>query len=183
MERNSHLIHLMDENHYQRQQEQQQQQIQNACSKDHTNGNKNNQIQYGNHHNKVQTLVMEYQWGNHLRLGSTTQKGDPNTSSSSSILDDMKFDFIFGTDIAYRHYLHEALIESLIAKSHPNTIILIGITMMDTDVIFFQRLAQAGFTYERLDDHLMDPEFRGYTFGLFVIHRHRRRMNYVFHHL
>ena len=103
---------------------------------------------------KVKTMVLQHEWG----------QVDPN-----NILGQIKFDFIFGTDIAYRHYLHGALIESLKQLSHPRTIILIGITMMDTDVIFFQRLVDAGFIYDRLGDHLMDPEFRGGSFGLFLV--------------
>jgi hypothetical protein len=99
----------------------------------------------------VKTMILEYAWGesNHLPV--------------------QKFDFIFGTDIAYRHYLHDALILSLKELSHTGTIILIGITMMDTDVQFFQRLHDAGFTYDRLADHLMNQEFRGNSFGIFVV--------------
>ena len=112
--------------------------------------------------NKVKAMVLEHEWG-HV--------DKKEAEDSSSILHQIKFDFIFGTDIAYRHYLHEALIESLKYLSHSKTLILIGITLMDTDGIFFQRLLDAGFTYNRLSDHLLDPEFRGSTFGLFLVQR------------
>ena len=111
---------------------------------------------------KVKTMVLEHEWG---------QVDKKEAEDSSSILHQIKFDFIFGTDIAYRHYLHEALIESLKYLSHSKTLIFIGITLMDTDGIFFQRLLDAGFTYNRLSDHLLDPEFRGSTFGLFLVQR------------
>lgn len=109
---------------------------------------------------RVKTIVLEHAWGQ-------------VHEDQNNILHQIKFDFIFGTDIAYRHYLHEALIQSLKYLSHSKTLILIGITMMDTDVVFFRRLADAGFTYDRLSDHLMDLEFRGSTFGLFLV-RHKQ---------
>jgi len=79
-----------------------------------------------------------------------------------------KFDFIFGSDVAYRN-LDILLISSLKRLSHENTVAFIGITMLDTKPRFFQALSEAGFCYERLADHLLEPEFRGTTFGLFVI--------------
>ena len=82
-----------------------------------------------------------------------------------------KFDFIFGSDVAYRDWLHAPLIASLDRLSHENTVSLIGVTMQDTKPSFFKSLSEAGFRYERLPDHLMEPEFRGTTFGLFVIQR------------
>mmetsp|Transcript_16679 Transcript_16679/g.24936 ORF Transcript_16679/g.24936 Transcript_16679/m.24936 type:complete len:275 (-) Transcript_16679:560-1384(-) len=85
-----------------------------------------------------------------------------------------KFDFIFGSDVAYRDYLHEPLIASLLQLSHENTISIIGVTMIDTKPKFFTSLWEAGFRYDRLPDHLMSHEFRGTTFGLFVIQRRSR---------
>lgn len=85
--------------------------------------------------------------------------------------DDMmgqKFDFIFGSDLAYWN-LQEPLIQSLKYFSHKNTISLIGITMLDTKPSFFKMLQQNGFNYNRIPDHAMRGEFRGNTFGLFVI--------------
>lgn len=83
-----------------------------------------------------------------------------------------KFDFIFGTDVAYRDELHAPLIQSLLYFSHPRTIILLGVTMNDTKPIFFDALWNAGFTYVRMaDNNCMMPEYRGNTFGLFVIQK------------
>lgn len=90
-----------------------------------------------------------------------------------------KFDFIFGSDVVYRDWLYEPFIKSLKHFSHPGTISLIGVTMQDTKPKFFMLLKEHGFTYQRLPDDLMDPEFRGTTFGLFVIQRQNRRMDYV----
>jgi hypothetical protein len=61
-----------------------------------------------------------------------------------------KYDFIFGTDLAYRDYLYEPLISSLLHFSHEHTVSLIGVTMNDTRPKFFDMLREAGFRYERL---------------------------------
>jgi len=84
-----------------------------------------------------------------------------------------KFDFIFGSDVAYRDHLHVPLIASIDKFSHEQTLSLIGVTMNDTKPIFFQKLVVAGFTYDRIADHLIAEEFRGTTFSLFVIRRRR----------
>ena len=84
---------------------------------------------------------------------------------------DDKFDFIFGSDVAYRDWLHEPLVKSLLHFSHQGTICLIGVTMHDTKPKFFSLLKENGFTYQRLPDYQMAPEFRGNTFGLFIIQR------------
>ena len=88
--------------------------------------------------------------------------------------DEEKFDFIFGSDVAYRDWLHEPLIKSLKHYSHAGTISLIGVTMHDTNPQFFALLKENGFTYQRLPDQQMAPEFRGTTFGLFVIQKVHR---------
>ena len=106
-------------------------------------------------------MVTEHKWG-------IAEKEE------SSAVCGKKFDFIFGSDVAYRDHLHAPLISSLDSLSHENTdtsLILIGVTMQDTKPSFFKALSDAGFRYERLPDHLMEPEFRGTTFGLFVIQR------------
>ena len=84
---------------------------------------------------------------------------------------DEKYDFIFGSDLAYRDYLHDPLISSLLQLSHQHTICLIGVTMNDTRPIFFKKLTQNGFRYERLADHNLEGQFRGGNFGIFVIMR------------
>jgi len=84
---------------------------------------------------------------------------------------DEKYDFIFGSDLAYRDYLHDPLISSLLKLSHQHTICLIGVTMNDTRPVFFDKLTQHGFRYERLADHYLEGQFRGGNFGIFVIMR------------
>lgn len=103
-------------------------------------------------------IVAEHKWG-------VTEDGESFSACRK------KFDFIFGSDVAYRDWLHAPLIASLDRLSHENTVSLIGVTMQDTKPSFFKSLSEAGFRYERLPDHLMEPEFRGTTFGLFVIQR------------
>ena len=106
-------------------------------------------------------MVTEHKWG-------------VNEKEESCAVCKERFDFIFGSDVAYRDHLHAPLIASLDSLSHENTdtsLILIGVTMQDTKPSFFKALSDAGFRYERLPDHLMEPEFRGTTFGLFVIQR------------
>jgi len=83
----------------------------------------------------------------------------------------IRYDFIFGSDLAYRDYLHDPLISSLLQLSHQHTICLIGVTMSDTRPVFFDKLTEAGFLYQRLADHYLEGHFRGGTFGIFVIMR------------
>ena len=95
------------------------------------------------------------------------------------------FDLIIGSDVAYRDYLHEPLIDALKEFSSSSssssssttsiipTVSLIGITMNDTKPIFFQKLIQAGFQYEKLAEHLFDTEYNTCSrqFGIFAITR------------
>ena len=105
--------------------------------------------------NSVRCHVMECDWGEIASTGPLSQK----------------FDFVFGSDVAYRDYLHEPLISTLLHLSDDHTISIIGVTMTDTKPKFFTSLHKAGFRYERIPDHLMAQEFRGTTFGLFVIQK------------
>jgi hypothetical protein len=87
-----------------------------------------------------------------------------------------KFDLIIGSDLAYRDELHDPLIAAFeqftASDDKDNTpIILLGVTMLDTKPIFFHKLVQKGFQYEKLADHLLEPLFRGTQFGIFVIAR------------
>ncbi len=100
---------------------------------------------------KAQINIQEYLWG----TGSLQQT----------------FDLILGSDVAYRDELHDPLIQALLECSHSKTITLLGVTMNDTKPIFFTKLIQHGFQYERIADHCMDPSFRGTNFGIFVIQR------------
>eukprot|EP00591_Stephanopyxis_turris_P003379 CAMPEP_0195514186 /NCGR_PEP_ID=MMETSP0794_2-20130614/5643_1 /TAXON_ID=515487 /ORGANISM="Stephanopyxis turris, Strain CCMP 815" /LENGTH=214 /DNA_ID=CAMNT_0040642371 /DNA_START=250 /DNA_END=894 /DNA_ORIENTATION=- len=111
----------------------------------------------------TKVIVTEHKWGEfHGEKSSPVSKGK-------------KFDFIFGSDLAYRDHLHRPLIKSLQEFSHDDTVALIGVTMNDTKPKFFTALNDAGFRYERLADHLMDAEFRGNTFGLIAIQRRKRQ--------
>jgi Lysine methyltransferase len=80
-------------------------------------------------------------------------------------------DMIVGSDLAYREELYDPLIASFTALSNEHTVILLGCTMADTTPEFFNRLLHAGFVYTRLADHLMDCNFRGQVFGVFVIQK------------
>lgn len=105
--------------------------------------------------NSVNCYVMECDWGKDVSSGPLADK----------------FDFIFGSDVAYRDYLHEPLISTLLKLSDKHTISIIGVTMTDTKPKFFTSLWEAGFRYERIPDCFMSREFRGTTFGLFVIQK------------
>mmetsp|Transcript_16458 Transcript_16458/g.24426 ORF Transcript_16458/g.24426 Transcript_16458/m.24426 type:complete len:294 (-) Transcript_16458:335-1216(-) len=124
--------------------------------------------------------VMEHRWGEFVEEVDDCHNMQQQHNESHSIISSLekhmkegtkKFDFIFGSDLAYRDYLHEPLIASLVQFSHPNTVTLIGVTMSDTKPQFFTSLVNAGFRYDRLADHLMEPEFRGTTFGLIAIQK------------
>ena len=103
----------------------------------------------------IKCHVAEHAWGEFESSGPLSEK----------------FDFIFGSDVAYRDYLHDPLISSLLHFSGEHTISIIGVTMTDTKPIFFQKLREAGFRYDKIPDYLMSQEFRGTTFGLFVIQK------------
>jgi 2-polyprenyl-3-methyl-5-hydroxy-6-metoxy-1,4-benzoquinol methylase len=119
----------------------------------------------------------------HLPLIQTTLDANAHLISSESnvqvtehkwgelgdALEGKKFDVIVGSDVAYHEDLYDILISSLARFSHESTVALIGVTMNDTKPLFFRKLREAGFRYERLADWLMEPEFRGTTFGIFVI--------------
>ena len=115
--------------------------------------------------------VMEYLWGTgplHLRDEIRDEDEDPSRCTKGNT-----FDLILGTDLAYRDCLHDPLIDTLVHCSHPRTVILLGVTMNDTKPIFFSKLTNAGFQYEKLADHCMDPSFRGTNFGIFIIQQRK----------
>lgn len=85
----------------------------------------------------VEIIVTEHIWGSFENF----EKEDLNQE---------KYDFIFGTDLAYREYLYKPLIASLLRFSHAHTLCLIGVTMNDTHPLFFDLLTDAGFRYQRL---------------------------------
>ena len=130
--------------------------------------------------------VKEYLWGNKefdFSNNRTTTVSSTDADDVSNTNKDNHFDLIIGSDVAYRDYLHEPLIDALkefssrSSSSNSSTIIptvsLIGITMNDTKPIFFQKLIQAGFQYEKLAEHLFDTEYNTCSrqFGIFAITR------------
>ncbi|KAL3810940.1 hypothetical protein ACHAXA_001113 [Cyclostephanos tholiformis] len=107
----------------------------------------------------TRVLVAEHLWG----------EFDP--ADSYIMQSDKKYDFIFGSDVAYRNSLHGPLISSLVKFSHRHTLSLIGVTMTDTQPAFFELLTASGFRYEKLADHLLEREFRGGNFGIIAIQK------------
>lgn len=146
-----------------------------------------------NHLNMIQTTVQsnpkalecvdnvaiqEHQWGVFVdNQNSTTEsivsmnKGSCNASHRIVLDGTTKFDLIIGSDVAYHESLYRPLLESMQQFSHKDTISLIGITMTDTKPSFFHQLDLNGFMYQKLADHLLDPQFRGTTFGVFAIQK------------
>ena len=111
--------------------------------------------------------VMEHKWGEFV---------EPTDSENKTLQDEVqdgsyKFDVIIGSDVAYRSALYDPLIASLQRYCHESTVALIGVTMNDTQPLFFHKLRDAGFWYERIADWMMEPEFRGTTFGIFALQR------------
>eukprot|EP00560_Eucampia_antarctica_P003259 CAMPEP_0197840586 /NCGR_PEP_ID=MMETSP1437-20131217/45691_1 /TAXON_ID=49252 ORGANISM="Eucampia antarctica, Strain CCMP1452" /NCGR_SAMPLE_ID=MMETSP1437 /ASSEMBLY_ACC=CAM_ASM_001096 /LENGTH=299 /DNA_ID=CAMNT_0043450217 /DNA_START=455 /DNA_END=1354 /DNA_ORIENTATION=- len=135
----------------------------------------------------VKVHVMEHRWGEFSEKDNNNDiepSCSTTTTASTTLLQKQiqngtkKFDFIFGSDIAYREWGYWPLVNSFQSFFHEDTVALVGITMIDTRAKFFQILNQAGFRYDRLADHLMAPEFRNNTFGLFVIQKKRKiRLN------
>ncbi len=109
----------------------------------------------------TKVFVAEHLWG----------EFESTTSSMQSDMSSRKYDFIFGSDLAYRNSLHKPLISSLVKFSHRHTLCLIGVTMTDTQPVFFDLLTEAGFRYEKLADHLLEREFRGSNFGIIAIQK------------
>jgi hypothetical protein len=100
--------------------------------------------------------VQEYVWG-----------------AVTSTADDVaEFDLIIGSDLAYRDGLHDPLIDAFQQVCSRKTVILLGVTMTDTKPIFFTKLLDRGFRYEKLSDSLLEPTFRSNKqFGIFVIQK------------
>mmetsp|Transcript_58402 Transcript_58402/g.142822 ORF Transcript_58402/g.142822 Transcript_58402/m.142822 type:complete len:209 (-) Transcript_58402:455-1081(-) len=131
-------------------------------------------------------MVEEYLWGDsadQLFL-SKNDKNDINTNNNNEEHEEEGFDLIFGSDLAYRDDLHDPLIDAFHkltptsktkrSTTTTTTTILLGVTMIDTKPIFFHKLDDAGFHYEKLADHLVEPQFRGQQFGLFLIWKKKK---------
>lgn len=113
-----------------------------------------------------QVVVAEHKWGEFDNV-------NVETASVVVVNGSHQYDVIFGSDLAYREELYEPLICSLKRLCHASTIFLLGVTMKDTTPKFFHLLRDAGFWYTRFPDHVMEPEFRGTTFGIFVIQKRK----------
>jgi Lysine methyltransferase len=119
---------------------------------------------------RTKVQVMEYLWGTGpLQLRDDTGDDHDKDEDPPPSTGKHTFDLIIGSDLAYRDCLHDPLIDTLVHCSHLRTVILLGVTMNDTKPIFFSKLTTAGFQYEKLADHCMDPSFRGTNFGIFII--------------
>jgi hypothetical protein len=129
--------------------------------------------------NDVPVHVLEHLWGEFQ--ASPSSSSSPADSSSGSLVDRVlqgnhQFDLIIGSDLAYRKELYDPLIASLLQYSHEKTVALIGVTMADTTPSFFHRLTASGLVYEKFGADLLEPEFRGTTFGVFMIRRRQESM-------
>ncbi len=105
---------------------------------------------------KVTVIAAEHRWGEQeiesIREEeeiTSRHNSQTNENSANVAIHKQKYDFIIGSDVAYRDHLHAPLISSLIHFSHEHTLSLIGITMNDTKPKFFDSLLEAGFRYER----------------------------------
>lgn len=123
--------------------------------------------------------VFEHKWGIFADSEDSSLSlediGSKNTLLQKVSCGKHKFDFIVGSDVAYREELYDPLIASLLQFSHDTTVSLIGVTMADTQPAFFDLLHRAGFTYVKLSDHLLEAEFRGTTFGIFVVQKKKKK--------
>jgi predicted nicotinamide N-methyase len=118
------------------------------------------------HLSQTNLTVMEHRWGDFSPCAENDESIEARTNSGKK-----KFDLIVGSDVAYHPDLYDILIESLQHFSLSKTVILLGVTMKDTTPAFFHKLRDAEFNYDRLADHLLPLEFRGNTFGIFVIRK------------
>jgi predicted nicotinamide N-methyase len=110
--------------------------------------------------------VMKQSWG---QFDESSDSMDTSELERSVSRGTMKFDLILGSDVAYRDFLYEPLIASMRQYSHARTTSLIGVSMTDTTPAFFHMLESAGFRFQKLADQLLEPEYRGSTFGIIVI--------------
>jgi len=117
--------------------------------------------------------VEEYLWGEDYNFGGGCDSGGGDVSESKHQTEPNEaFDLIIGSDVAYRDHLHDPLIAALEEFCVPqHTVALIGVTMNDTKPIFFEKLHERGFLYEKLAEHLLGEEFCSSSrqFGVFCI--------------
>jgi hypothetical protein len=139
----------------------------------------------------IDVRVAEYRWGSGTGGAAATADGTGDCGAGAAAAAETtattatdggggggggpsggKFDVILGSDVAYRPDLYGPLVASLVELSHRSTVAYLGVTMADTRPDFFRLLTGSGFEYRRLDDRLLDPEYRGWAFGVFVVTVH-----------
>ena len=115
-------------------------------------------------------IVMEHEWGHFsVRNEDTSREAQVQQAKCT-------FDCLVGSDVAYHPSLYKPLIASLQAFFHEYSVAILGFTMLDTSKDFFDMLRLAGFSYERIPDALIQSkEFRGSTFGLFIVRQQQSR--------
>lgn len=69
----------------------------------------------------LEVIIAEHKWGHFPSKGSEEDKHDDQLQTK-------KYDFIFGSDLAYRNSLHDILISSLLQFTHEHTLCLIGVS-------------------------------------------------------
>jgi predicted nicotinamide N-methyase len=115
--------------------------------------------------NQNHWVIMEHQWGTFKQqIDDLSNELEMQVRSG-----DANFHLILGSDVAYHPSLYDGLIQTLVTFCRGDTIVVLGITMKDTQPEFFHKLYKQGFQYSRVSDHLMPNEFRGNTFGIFII--------------
>jgi hypothetical protein len=134
------------------------------------------------HSASIDVRVAEYRWGSGAGGAAATADGIGDCGAGAAAAEAAataaagpsggKFDVILGSDVAYRPDLYGPLVASLVELSHRSTVAYLGVTMADTRPDFFRLLTGSGFEYRRLDDRLLDPEYRGWAFGVFVVTVH-----------
>ena len=115
--------------------------------------------------------VLEHLWGEFEPV-----EKDEHRLTTSNLVERIRqgrhtLDLIIGSDLAYRKDLYDPLISSLNRFAGRDTVVMIGVTMADTTPIFFQKVRDNGFDYFKLADHLLEPNFRGTTFGIFILQK------------
>lgn len=81
------------------------------------------------------------------------------------------YDLVLGSDVAYGEQSYDPLLKSLQDCTTAGGVVLLGVTMMDTRPHFFDKVIHEGWMYQKLSDHLLDQDFRGTTFGVFMLQR------------
>jgi len=112
--------------------------------------------------NNKETTICLHKWGDFSNL--------------QHLQSDCSFDLIVGSDVAYREDLYDPLICTLNKICRIDTVVLLGVTMADTRPIFFDMLQRHGFMYLKLSERLVDAEFRGNTFGIFIMKERPKRV-------